>query len=186
MARAIFIIIFVFTMLVFGIYFFTKSPKDDLQSYQLKTTTMKISSPTFQNNSAIPEKYTCDGENTNPPLEISEVPVKAQSLVLIVDDPDAPGGIWVHWTVWNIDPKTTKIGENSVPIKAVEGATSFGGTGYGGPCPPSGAHRYFFKLYALDATLDLSPQSDKTALGKAMEGHILDKAELIGLYSRLK
>ncbi len=184
MAKAIFIIIFIFAALAFGIYFFTKSPKDDLQSYQLKTTTMKISSPTFQNNSAIPKKYTCDGENTNPPLEISEVPVKAQSLVLIVDDPDAPSGTWVHWVIWNIDPKTTRIEENSVSIKAVEGTTSFGRTSYGGPCPPSGTHRYFFKLYALDTKLDLSPSDKKDQLEEAMKNHTLDYAEIIGLYSR--
>ncbi len=184
MAKAIFIIIFIFIVLVLGVYFFTKSPSGGLQSYQPKTTIMKISSPTFQNNSAIPKKYTCDGENTNPLIEISEVPVKAQSLVLIIDDPDAPGGTWIHWIIWNIDPKTTRVEENSVPIKAVEGTTSFGRTGYGGPCPPFGTHRYFFKLYALGMLLNLSPQADKTALEKAMAGRILDKAELIGLYRR--
>lgn len=186
MARAIFIIIFIFVISAFGVYFFTKSPKDDSRSYQLKTITMKISSPMFQNNSAIPKKYTCDGENTNPPLEISEIPVEVQSLVLIVDDPDAPGGTWVHWTVWNIDPKTTRIEENSVPIKAVEGTTSFGRTGYGGPCPPSGTHRYFFKLYALDIKLNLPLDTVKSGLLEAMADHILAETELVGLYSRAK
>ena len=147
---------------------------------------MKISSPTFQNNSAIPKKYTCDDENTNPPLEISEVPVKAQSLVLIVDDPDAPGGTWVHWIIWDIDPKTTRIEENSVPIKAVEGTTSFGRTGYGGPCPPSGTHRYFFKLYALDTKLNLPVMASASELLRVMANHILAEAELVGLYSRAK
>ncbi len=184
MAKAIFIIIFIIIVLVLGVYFFTKSPKSDLQSYQPKTTIMKISSPMFQNNSAIPKKYTCDGENINPPLEISEVPVKAQSLVLIMDDPDAPSGTWVHWVIWNIDPKTTRIEENSVPIKAVEGTTSFGRTGYGGPCPPSGTHRYFFKLYTLDTKLDFSPSDKKDQLEEAMKNHILGYAEIIGLYSR--
>ena len=145
---------------------------------------MKITSPAFQNNDTIPKKYTCDGDNVNPPLEISEVPVNTQSLVLIMDDPDAPVGTWVHWTIWNIDPKITKIEENSVPIKAVEGKTSFGNTGYGGPCPPSGIHRYFFKLYALDIKPDISSSSKKDKLEETIKNHILDYAEIIGLYSR--
>ncbi|RLF04972.1 MAG: YbhB/YbcL family Raf kinase inhibitor-like protein, partial [Thermoprotei archaeon] len=97
---------------------------------------------------------------------------------------DAPMGTWVHWTVWNIDPKTVEIPENSVPEGAVEGITDFGKPGYGGPCPPSGTHRYFFKLYALDTTLDLGSDATKSDIEKAMEGHILEKAELIGRYSR--
>ena len=145
---------------------------------------MKISSPAFEANQMIPLKYTCDGENINPPLQIADVPANTKSLILISDDPDAPMGTWVHWTMWNIPPETNKIGENSAPIGAVEGITSFGNKGYGGPCPPSGTHRYFFKLYALDAMLDL-PQSAKAAdIEKAMKGHILDKTELIGLYKR--
>ncbi len=145
---------------------------------------MKISSPAFEANQTIPSKYTCDGENINPPLQIYDVPAGAKSLVLISDDPDAPMGTWVHWTVWNILPETKEIGENSAPVGAVEGMTSFGNNGYGGPCPPSGTHRYFFKLYALDTILDL-PQFAKAAdVEKAMVGHILDKAELIGLYKR--
>ncbi|MCD6500585.1 YbhB/YbcL family Raf kinase inhibitor-like protein [bacterium] len=145
---------------------------------------MKIESSAFKENQSIPEKYTCDGENVNPLLKISEVPEAAKSLVLIVDDPDAPMGTWVHWTVWNVSSKTTEIPENSVPEGAIEGMTDFGKPGYGGPCPPSGTHRYFFKLYALDTTLGLSSSAKKVDLEKAMEGHILDKAELIGLYSR--
>jgi len=145
---------------------------------------MNLESPTFSNHQNIPSKYTCDGENVNPPLKISEVPEKSKSLVLIVDDPDAPMGTWVHWTIWNISPKTTEIPENSVPEGAIEGMTDFGKPGYGGPCPPSGTHRYFFKLYALDITLDLDTSAKKEDIEKAMEGHILDKAELIGLYSR--
>lgn len=145
---------------------------------------MIITSPSFQDNGSIPSKYTCDGENVNPPLVIKDVPSGTKSLTLIVDDPDAPRGTWVHWIVWNIDPQTTQISERSVPAQASEGQTDFGKPGYGGPCPPSGTHRYFFKVYALDTTLDLSLQADKAELEKAMEGHVLDKAELIGLYSR--
>lgn len=145
---------------------------------------MIFSSPAFEGNASIPAKYSCDGENINPPLQISEVPENAQSLVLIMDDPDAPVGTWVHWTVWNINPQTREIKENSVPPGAREGITSFGPTGYGGPCPPSGTHRYFFKLYALDTKLGLSSQIDKAQLEKSMDGHILAQAELMGSYSR--
>ena len=145
---------------------------------------MKLTSPVFQNNEKIPPQYTCDGEDVNPPLEISEVPENTQSLVLIFDDPDAPMGTWVHWLVWNTDPATTEIAENTVPTDAVEGITSFGQPGYGGPCPPSGTHRYFFKLYALDTRIDLTAEADKEKLEQAIEGHILDQVKLIGLYDR--
>lgn len=145
---------------------------------------MKISSPAFENNANIPSKYTCDGENTNPPLEFSDVPAEAKSLVLIVDDPDAPAGDWVHWTVWDIEPDTKLINENSIPPGATKGMTDFGKPGYGGPCPPSGTHHYQFKLYALDINLDLESNARKTDIEKAMAEHILDQAELIGLYTR--
>lgn len=145
---------------------------------------MELKSTAFEHNGNIPEKYTCDGENINPPLLIPDVPEKAQSLVLIVEDPDAPGGTFAHWTVWNISPQTTEIPENSVPEGAIEGTTDFGKVGYGGPCPPSGTHRYFFKIYALDTTLGLPEGADKTELGQAIEGYILGKAELTGLYAR--
>lgn len=140
----------------------------------------------FKNNENIPKKYTCDGENINPPLEISGVPEDAKSLVLIVDDPDAPMGTWVHWTMWNIDPKTEKIEENNVPYGAVEGMTSFKKLGYGGPCPPSGVHHYYFKIYAIDTMLALSKKADKLEIEKEINGRILDQAELVGLYSREK
>lgn len=147
---------------------------------------MKITSPSFAHNQNIPPKYTCDGENINPPLQFSDIPVDAKSLVLISDDPDAPIGTWVHWTIWNIDPETTEIAENNVPAGAIEGTTSFGETGYGGPCPPSGVHRYFFKLYALDTELDLPTSAKKEDLEKAIQQHILASAEVIGLYTRSK
>lgn len=111
---------------------------------------MKITSQVFVNNSPIPSKYTCDGENVNPPLLIAEVPAEAVELVLIVDDPDAPAGTWVHWILWNLDPRTTEIAEGATPVGAIEGITTYSRPGYGGPCPPSGTHRYFFKLYALN------------------------------------
>ena len=147
---------------------------------------MKITSPAFAHNGKIPMKYTCDGQGISPPLTFTEIPPEAASLVLICDDPDAPGKIFVHWTAWNIDPKTTQIGEGQKFKGAVEGVTDFGKNGYGVPCPPSGTHRYFFKLYALDKSLDLSPQGTKMQLEQAMENHILDQSELIGLYSREK
>ena len=150
---------------------------------------MKIESPAFKNNTAIPKKFTCDlpaqaGGNVNPHLSFSDMPKGTKTLALIVDDPDAPVGLWVHWMLWNISPDTAEIKEGSVPEGAVEGLTSFGRPGYGGPCPPDGEHRYFFKLYALDTELDLPATADKEVLEEAMVGHVLDKAELIGLYSR--
>lgn len=146
---------------------------------------MKITSSAFEHNGQIPSKYTCDGENVSPPLSISEVPEKTKSLVLISDDPDAPAGTWVHWTLWNIDPATKEIPENSIPSGATQGVTSFGENAYGGPCPPSGTHRYFFKLYALDIELGLDSSAKVQDLEKEMQGHILDKVEMIGLYKRI-
>ncbi len=145
---------------------------------------MKLTSPAFKNNQNIPEKYTCDGENLSPPLFISDIPVGTESLVLIVDDPDAPSGCFVHWTLWNISPQTTEIPEGKIPENAIEGITDFGKPGYGGPCPPSGIHRYFFKIYALDTRLELDSSATKEDIEEVMEGHILEKAELIGLYQR--
>lgn len=144
---------------------------------------MQLSTSAFRHQNYIPSRYTCDGENINPSLSIQDAPEDAKSLVLIMDDPDAPGGTFVHWTIWNIDPGTTTISENSVPGKAIEGMTSFGKRGYGGPCPPSGTHRYFFKLYALDIDLVLDPSSTAEDLESAIQGHILAKAELMGLYT---
>lgn len=147
-------------------------------------STFSIESSAFKNNSPIPKKYTCDGKDINPPLAIQNVPNGTRSLALIVDDPDAPVGTWVHWVVWNIDPGTREIGENSVPPGAVQGMNDFRKTTYGGPCPPSGTHRYFFKLYALDAKLDLKSSAVKKDVEKAMKGHILGEAQTMGLYKR--
>jgi len=145
---------------------------------------MQITSTAFEAGQTIPSKYTCDGDNVNPPLTILDVPEGTKSLALICDDPDAPAGTWVHWLVWNISPETGIIAENSVPQGATFGTTNFGKPGYGGPCPPSGEHRYFFKLYALDTTLDLDINSDVSALENAMQRHILETAEIMGVYSR--
>lgn len=145
---------------------------------------MKITSSAFGNNSLIPIKYTCSGDDINPPLEISAVPSATKSLALIVDDPDSPTGTWTHWLVWNIDPTTTEIDENSIPAGATEGTTSFGQTHYGGPCPGNGEHRYFFKLYALNNNLDLTSPTTQTQLEAAIKDHIIDQGQLMGRYSK--
>jgi hypothetical protein len=146
--------------------------------------TLKLSSTAFGMNGMIPEKYTCDGADVAPPLAIEGVPESARSLALVVDDPDAPAGTWVHWVVWNIDPKTAEIAEGSVPQGARQGMNDFRKLDYGGPCPPSGTHRYFFKLYALDALLDLEKGAPKAALERSMKGHLLAQAQIIGRYRR--
>lgn len=142
-----------------------------------------VSSPAFGDNKSIPSKYTCDGEDVNPPLNIEEIPEESKSLVLVVEDPDCPSGLWIHWVVWDILPTGT-ISENSVP--GTEGITTSRTRGYGGPCPPFGTHRYFFKLYALDTKLNLGGNSQKRDVEKAMQNHVLAKGELVGLYSRAR
>jgi Raf kinase inhibitor-like YbhB/YbcL family protein len=151
---------------------------------QVKTEqVMILSSSAFENNGTIPSVYTCDGSNVSPPLTITNVPTNTQSLALIVEDPDAQRGTVTHWIVWNIPPQKSQfvIGEK---IDFPQGITVFGTTGYGGPCPPSGTHRYFFKLYALDTMLDLGDGSTKENLLQAMTNHILEQASLMGKYSR--
>lgn len=178
-------VIFLVLLLILGAYFlFQRSAKKQERLINLNVPFMILTSSAFEHNGPIPSKYTCDGENINPPLKIEDVPEKAESLVLIMEDPDAPMGTWVHWTLWNIDPQIKEIQEDSVPEGAQEGITDFGKPGYGGPCPPSGTHRYFFKLYALDTKLDLPSTTTKDQLEEAIEDHILAQAELIGLYSR--
>lgn len=145
---------------------------------------MQLTSSAFEHEGQIPKKYTCDGENINPPLTISEIPDGTKSLVIIVEDPDAPSGTWVHWTVWDIDPNNTEILENITPRNSTEGITDFGSTGYGGPCPPSGEHRYYFRAYALDDTLNLDSVTTRSLLDRFMKGHIIADAELMGKYSR--
>lgn len=147
----------------------------------MATEELKISSSVFRENEMIPVKYTCDGEDISPPLKIEAIPGDTKSLVLIVEDPDAPAGTWDHWLVWNISPGD-KIPENTNP--GTQGINSFKKHSYGGPCPPSDTHRYFFKCYALDSRLDIPENSDKRSLEKAMSNHILAKGELIGLYKK--
>lgn len=147
----------------------------------METKTLTITSPAFMHEGAIPSKYTCDGDNINPPLQIAGLPENTITLALIVEDPDAPKGIFDHWIVWNIDPIET-IKEDSRP--GISGTNSMGKTGYSGPCPPNGTHRYFFYVLALDTDIDLAAGADKTALQQAMEGHIIAQGSIMGTYKR--
>ena len=146
---------------------------------------MKITSSAFQEGGNIPSKFTCDGSDTSPPLQITGVPSEAKTLVLIADDPDAPSGLFTHWLVWNIPPQNNSIAEGGA-AKGVQGTNDFGKSGYGGPCPPSGAHRYAFKVFALDRELDLRSSAKRSQLDAAMKGHIIAQGELIGRYTRKK
>jgi Raf kinase inhibitor-like YbhB/YbcL family protein len=152
-----------------------------------------IQSKSFKHNEIIPVRYTCDGQDKSPPLEWSGIPAEAKTLVLIVEDPDAPDPAapkmtWVHWVLYNIPVNALGLEENissvSLPAGTKEGINSWGRTGYGGPCPPIGKHRYFFKLYALDTVLADLGQPNKVQVEQAYDGHILVKAELVGTYQR--
>jgi len=150
---------------------------------------MELKSSAFTAGGMIPKKHTCDGPDMSPPLSWSEIPGKVKSLALIADDPDAPMGTWVHWVAWNIPPDVRALEEgvpkkDSLPNGMKQGTTDFRSIGYGGPCPPSGTHRYFFKLYALDTSLNLPPSTTKKDLERAMQGHLLQQVELMGRYAR--
>jgi Raf kinase inhibitor-like YbhB/YbcL family protein len=160
---------------------FMLSSNDKLFLMEQDNKKLQIRSTVFAHNGHIPVRYTCEGENVNPPLEFSEIPEGTKSLALIVEDPDAPHGVFDHWLVWNISPNTS-IAEAMNP--GISGTNSFGKTGFGGPCPPSGTHRYFFRVYALDAELELEAGANKVALRNAMEGHILAEGELMGMYKK--
>jgi Raf kinase inhibitor-like YbhB/YbcL family protein len=144
----------------------------------------RVSSPAFEPNGTIPKKYGCEGENVNPSLKIEHVPSGVKSIALVLDDIDAPRGTYVHWILWNIDPGTREIKENSIPEGAIQGVNDFKKRNYGGPCPPTRPHRYVFKTYVLDTLLNLHPNSAKPDLEKAMEGHVLGQAQLKGTYKR--
>lgn len=145
---------------------------------------MRILSSAFGMDQPIPAQYTCDGRDVNPPLTIEDVPAQAKSLVLIVDDPDAPAKTWVHWILWGLDPNTREIPADSVPKGAVQGINDFGKREYGGPCPPDGIHSYYFRLFALDVKLTLPADARLVALHEAMRGKILAQAEWVGTYTR--
>ncbi len=150
---------------------------------------MRLTSSAFSEGSMIPRKYTCDGDDVSPPLKWADVPPQARSLALICDDPDAPAGTWVHWVLFNVPPATTALPESVSDDRILadhskQGTNDFRNIGYGGPCPPGGTHRYFFKLYALDVMLELDAGINKRQLLKAMEGHVLAEAQLMGRYKR--
>jgi Raf kinase inhibitor-like YbhB/YbcL family protein len=148
-----------------------------------------LTSRAFSGGETIPVRHTCDGEDISPPLDWDDPPDRTQSLALIVDDPDAPGGTWVHWVLYNLPPDTNDLSEGVPPEAALpdggqQGHNSSQQLGYRGPCPPSGTHRYVFTLYALDTQLEIPSGASKSQLLRAMEGHILAQAELMGRYTR--
>ena len=151
---------------------------------------IQVTSAAFNEGGSIPAKYTCDGINVSPPLKWASIPDTTKSIALIVDDPDAPRGDWVHWVVYDLPASLRELPEKVPPDEKIlgnggrQGATDFGKIGYGGPCPPSGTHRYFFKVYALDKLLGLAPGATKAQLLKAMEGHVLAEGQLMGKYKR--
>ncbi len=150
---------------------------------------MQLISPVFSNEGTIPAPYTCDGDDLSPPLRWDDVPAGTQSFALICDDPDAPGGTFVHWVVFNLSPEQRSLPEGvpadrTLPEGGLQGKNDFGKIGYGGPCPPRGTHRYFFKLYALDRPLALSPGASKPQVAAALQGHVLATAEVVGRYQR--
>ncbi len=145
--------------------------------------TMQLSSPAFDHGQPIPVEYTCDGKNISPPLSIDHVPDEAKSLALIIDDPDTPK-TWVHWVVYNLAPQTEKIHEGASLVDNQLGMTDFNKQGYGGPCPPSGTHRYYFRLYALDFLPQLPGGLKRMELEERMAGHIIDEAQLMGTYQK--
>jgi len=184
-----------FLILLIAVYFLlrentepqTEIPNDMITSANeepMNEENIIIRSPAFREGSAIPSKYTCDGEDISPPLSIENIPSDTVSLALVVDDSDAPMGTWDHWVLFNISPETTKIGEGGKP-QGPDGNTSWNKTGYGGPCPPDGEHRYFFKIYALDTKLGLGDGATKEEVLEAMKGHVLSESELMGVYKRI-
>jgi Raf kinase inhibitor-like YbhB/YbcL family protein len=151
--------------------------------------TMELKSPAFAAGADIPAKHTCDGPDVSPPLSWTDPPAGTRSFALVADDPDAPAGTWVHWVAWNIPPGARSLAEGlpkrgSLPDGTKQGTTDFGRVGYGGPCPPSGTHRYFFRLYALDSPLPLPEGAARDDLDRALKGHVLAQGELMGRYRR--
>jgi Raf kinase inhibitor-like YbhB/YbcL family protein len=145
---------------------------------------VKITSSAFQEGGTIPDKFSKNGQNVSPELRIEGVPSNAKGLAIIVDDPDAPSGLFTHWLAWNIDPKTPQIAEGSAPSGAVQGKNDFGDVGYGGPQPPSGTHRYYFKVFALNSPLDLKSGAKRKDVDAAMKGHVIAQGQLMGKYSK--
>lgn len=175
-------------ILACGLFFwfeFTFHPSGDVAETTISLSAgLTLKSPAFVNGGNLPALYGCNGQGINPPLVISGVVSEAKSLALIVDDTDAPSGDYIHWVMWNIKPTARLIAENSVPSDSIQGVTSSGGNQYDGPCPPAGTHNYHFKIYALNTVLNLESSANQGKLLKAMAGHILDQADLVGLYSK--
>jgi hypothetical protein len=163
---------------------------DQTQPDEEAAMTIQLTSSAFTEGASIPAKHTCDGQDSSPPLKWSNLPPGARSLALVADDPDAPAGTWVHWVIYNIPSTVTELPEGlptteTISNGAAQGANDFKRLGYGGPCPPRGnPHRYFFKLYALDAELSLEPGATKKELLRAMEGHVLAQGQWMGTYKR--
>jgi len=150
---------------------------------------IKVKSPVFDEGEPIPTRYTCSGVDVSPPLSWTLLPENTVSIAIICEDPDAPGGLWTHWVIFNLPGDTAGLEEHIMGREildngAVQGMNDFGRVGYGGPCPPGGTHRYFYKVYALDMELDLTPRSSRAELLEAMEGHILDQGQIMGYYTR--
>ena len=173
-------------MLGMAVLFLIGCAAPSVENTDLEVLTMKLTSSAFAHNKNIPSKYTCDGKNSNPPLTISEVPAGTKSLVLIMDDPDAvkpAGKVWDHWIMWNIPAETRESAEGEEP-QGIPGRGTGQLLGYQGPCPPDTTHRYFFTIYALDVKIDIPVGSTKAEVEEAMEGHVLDQAELVGRYGK--
>jgi len=154
-----------------------------LMGFGEPVNTMTISTPAFAQGEPMPVRFAYKGQNISPEVRIANVPATARSLVLIVDDPDAPMGLWTHWLVWNLPADTTSIPEGKVPVGTVQGKNSNGHARYDGPAPPSGMHRYFFHLYALDTAVTLAEGSGRAALEQAMSGHVVGTVETFGVYA---
>jgi len=184
MNKRFIIVLIILALIIAGLWFLFSQKNPETKLILPKQNNMKILSSDFKNNGIIPAKYTCDGKDINPSFTLSQIPENTKSLALIMDDPDAPSGVFVHWILWNIEPKITLLQENSVPQLSTQGKNSAGKNSYFGPCPHSGEHHYHFKVYALDKVLQLNNNSQKSDLEDAMQNHILDFAEIIGLYSK--
>ncbi len=189
MIRVLFLLLVAGLAACTGVSLGVQTSAPDVPQEEAVTMAFTLTSSAFAEGSSIPARYTCQGEDISPPLAWQGAPDETQSFALIMDDPDAPGRTWVHWVVYNLPPNVHALPEGiaadaALPGEAVHGRNSWGRNDYGGPCPPSGTHRYFFKLYALDSTLDLPPGAGKEEVLRAMEGHIVAQAQLMGTYRK--
>jgi len=184
MMRLIFAIIIIIIILAAAGWWLFNQPSAPITIQNTFNMGLQLTSPAWADGGVIPQTYTCDGEDMSPPLEINNVPVGAKSLALVVDDPDAPSGSFIHWLVWNIKPSAKSLMEGKIPAEASAGSSSFGRVGYGGPCPPEGDHRYIFKLLALNLELDLPASTTIKEFNQAIAGHVIEEATLTGTYRR--